>query len=198
MAPPRKHVLSEQEIAALAGVSDTSWRSHRKQGAPVPTSRDKLEPWLRDYHAWRKAHGKVSTTTEMPPATVTPEHRRWSTERAKYLAIASRIAVSEKLGELVPRREVVEFAGRACLVVRQRLNEHVRKMSSRLLGAPSEFAIEQALQAEVDDILAGFERGLDLMTTGSLNDAEGETETATAAARPSDLDELPPAEAAVG
>jgi len=191
MAAPRKAALSELEIAELAGVSVNTWRAHAREGAPAPAKRTHVAAWLRRYHAWRRSHGKVSTV-ELPPA-VDPEAKKWATERAKYLAINARLTVSERMGQLLPRDLVEKDASMAALTVRNRLNDMVRKMASRLFGAPSEVAIEEALQAEVDDILRGFARGLTNITAaGGGSSGEGDR---SAVEQPEGLSELRAAQA---
>lgn len=187
-----KHVLAELELAAIAGVSDWTWKQHKKQGAPVPKSRADLTAWLKRYHSWRKANGKGTTEERRAaaPASGTqlgdPEGQRWTNERKKWLAMLAKMEFGIRMRELVPRREVVEFASKAALTLRNRLNQLAQK-----LGAQFGDDVMEAAQQEVDDALASFERGLEPAH-------EHRAQAATADPGSGDPVELPAAEEADG
>jgi hypothetical protein len=86
---------------------------------------------------------------------------RWRKARADL----SELALNRESGTLVSRAEVVAFASEACAVVTMRLNAHVRNVAAALgTACGDELMVEEIVQREVDDILAGFERGLDRAT----------------------------------
>ena len=87
----------------------------------------------------------------------------WRTCRAAR----EKLALDRDRGEVVERAEVVEFAGRAVLAVRQRLNDACTKLPPILVGARDEYEVQEVLQAEVDAICESFARGM-----GSTHDDE--------------------------
>ena len=70
-----------------------------------------------------------------------------------------KLRVAKETRQVVSRKEVVDFASRAILTVRARLNAMVMKMSSRLENVPSHVVTEE-LQQEVDDICDAFAKGM--------------------------------------
>lgn len=155
------HALPEDELARLAGVSETTWKAHKKDGAPVPRTQGDINAWLTKYHVWRKAHGKVPSTEFA--AAADPETVKHKREYAKLRVVLARIEVGERMGSLVPRQEVVAAIGRASLAVRMRLNAMVRKMAARLgplCGPGGASCVEEELQAEVDAICDAFAQGV--------------------------------------
>lgn len=87
----------------------------------------------------------------------------WRTCRAAR----EKLALDRDRGEVVERAEVVEFAGRAVLAVRQRLNDACTKLPPILVGVRDEYEAQEVLQAEVDAICESFARGM-----GSTHDDE--------------------------
>lgn len=114
----------------------------------------------------------------------------------RWLAVRNRTAALREVGLLVRRDEVVEFAGKACLTVRNRLNQLAQKLGSQFGDE-----VLQAAQQEVDDVLASFERGLEPAQHGlPWPEAANSTtppntarthidDVATAAGRPADGDD---------
>lgn len=155
------HALPEDELARLAGISETTWKAHKKDGAPVPRTAGEINAWLKQYHAWRRAHGKVPSTEFS--AAVDPETQKHKREHAKLRVVLARIEVGERMKSLVPRKDVVAAIGRASLTVRLRLNALVKKMAVRLgplCGQGGEAYVEDELQAEVDAICEAFAQGV--------------------------------------
>lgn len=177
------HALPEDELARLAGVSETTWKAHKKDGAPVPHTKGGINAWLTKYHVWRKAHGKVPShefAASADPETVA--HKR---EFAKLRVVLARIEVGEKMHSLVPRKEVVAAIGRASLAVRLRLNAMVKKMAARLgplCGQGGAASVEVELQAEVDAICEAFAQGV-----AHANDVQGEPVPGTGPGDPGQL-----------
>lgn len=154
------HALPEDELAALAGVSETTWKAHKKAGAPVPRTREGLPAWLKDYHAWKRQNGK---TGGAPPPEIDADTINSKRELAKLRVVLARIEVGEKMGTLVPRQEVLDTNGRAALAVRLRLNALVKHLASELgplCGKGGEAYVEEKVQTAVDSILDAFARGL--------------------------------------
>lgn len=185
------HALPEDELARLAGVSETTWKAHKKDGAPVPLNKGGINAWLTKYHVWRKAHGKVPSSESTVGADLeTVKHKR---EYAKLRVVLARIEVGEKMRSLVPRKEVVDAIGRASLAVRLRLNAMVKKMAARLgplCGQGGAASVEGELQAEVDAICEAFAQGV-----AHANDAQGDP---AVGAGPGDLGQLASAESDYG
>jgi hypothetical protein len=151
-----KHVLSEEALAAMAGVSETTWKAHKAQGAPKPRSQSDLTSWVTRYHQWRRANGKGTPVAGSAQVPVDAEGAKWTNERKKWLAMLAKMEFGIRMRELVQRKDVVAFAGKAALTIRNRLNQLVQK-----LGAQFGDEVMQAAQLEVDDALASFERGLE-------------------------------------
>lgn len=173
MARAPDHALSEIKLARLAGVSATTWRSHKALGCPVPLRARDLPAWQEQYAAWRTANGKVPTNHRRDDAN--PEATRWAQEKVKWGAIEKRISVGVLAGRLVDRVEVERRTVKQILVVRQALNDMVRKMASRLFNAPSQEDLERELQSEVDHILSSFSRGLEQVVDASTGSAESDS-----------------------
>lgn len=161
MAGKPKYVLSEVELAAMVGISDTSLKAHRRLGAPIPKSRSDLPRWARDYHAWMKANGKGpgATRATAEKLSESAEEKKWKNEKMKATALLARLELERSMGTLIERETVVRFIGDACEAVRRRLNELPRVVVARMEGLDAEGA-RQLLQSEVDAICATFERGM--------------------------------------
>lgn len=179
------HALPEDELARLAGVSETTWRDHKKAGAPVPHRTADIQPWLTKYHAWRKANGK--TPMAASAEALDPEVLKYKREHAKLKVVLARIEVGERMRSLVPRQDVVEAMARAAASVRTRLNTMVRKLTARigpLCGDGGTAYVEAEMQAEVDAICELYERGLEV-----ANDAPGAGSPDTAGMEPTAEDD---------
>lgn len=157
MAAPAKHALSEARLAAMAGVSETTWKAHKAQGCPVPRAQKDIAGWLATYHEWRRKHGKFQVTSQAPP--LDPETQRHKRDHAKWRAVLAQLDVGVRTRQLIPRAEVIDYIARANLTCRTRLNLLVSKMASRLVNESAE-TIRRELQAEVDSICAAFAQGM--------------------------------------
>ena len=165
------HALPEDELARLAGISETTWKAHKKDGAPVPRNPNGIHAWLVQYHAWRKSHGKVASS-ELA-AAVDQETLKHKREYAKLRVVLARIEVGEKMGSLISRKEVIASIGRASLMVRLRLNAMVKKVALRLgplCGQGGEAYVEDELQSEVDAICEAFAQGTAHASDGKASD----------------------------
>lgn len=157
MARPAAHGLPADELARLAGVSESTWHLHVKAGCPVPRSVKDVQRWLPRYHEWRAKRRRRSGTEAV---SLDPEVRKWQEHRAKFLALSTEARFRKTIGELVSRKDVEERGARQALLVRMRLNNMARTLSSRLFQAPSVDWIREQIQGEVDAICAAFARGL--------------------------------------
>lgn len=155
----RKHCLPAPQLAAMAGVSLTTWKQHVGEGAPAPETKAKLREWLVAYHAWRK---QKKPGPGAPASTRDRGDDFWTTERKKYLALRSKLELAHARGKLVKRSEVERFATTAIVAVRQRLSDLVKKMSVRLFQAPTVEWIEEQLRTEIEAICRGFAAGLEV------------------------------------
>lgn len=156
-------MYSISELAALVGVNDSTWKMHVTQGCPVPKSARDLRPWLKRYHPWRRANGKVAATEMRSTARVREDEAEAKAEKEQWRAKLTKLDYQVRTGDLVSRTDVLEFAGSAVDVVRQRLNDMVQKMASRLVGQV-EHVIAAELQSEVDSMCSAFERGMSKTT----------------------------------
>lgn len=147
------HALPEDELARLAGVSETTWKAHKKEGAPVPRNLAGINTWLVQYHAWRKSNAKIPST--LTAAAADPETMQHKRELAKLRVVLTRIEVGQKSGALINRNEVVDHISRANLTCRSRLNLMVQKARSQ---HGDEFA--DWLQLEVDSVCEAFAQGM--------------------------------------
>lgn len=153
MASKPKHALSEVALARLAGVNETTWKSHKAQGCPVPLTKGDLVAWLPRYHEWRRLHGKTGTVAQAPPIDAeTQKHKR---DAAKYRALLMQLEIGVRTKSLVPRAEVVDYIAKANITCRTRMNLMVGKMRS-LHGEE----VARDLQTEVDAICAAFAQGM--------------------------------------
>lgn len=153
----KSKALTDHALAAAAGVAESTWRVHKQQGAPRPRNAAGVERWIDAYTAWRAARARRPGPAPSAPGELgNPKLSHWSTERMRWLAVRNRTAALREVGLLVRRDEVVEFAGKACLTVTQRLNQLVQK-----LGSQFGTEVMEAVQLEVNDVLASFERGLE-------------------------------------
>jgi len=177
MPPPASApaVPSLEALAEQVGVAARTLREHRRNGAPWPASgraRD-LERWLVGYQAWRlERFGRSRKQDADEPDVDEAEGEAWTAERKKWLALLAKTEWHLRTGRLVPREEVVEFATKAALVVRNRLNSAVSKLAPLVHAAESEEAVEELLQREVDEILETFARGLEPLTVEEVVDAD--------------------------
>lgn len=156
-----KHVLSEAELSAIAGVSETSWKAHKAAGCPVPTSRKDLVPWAKRYGAWRRQHGKVDRAAA-PSAAVDPELLQHKRELARYRALQLQLQMQVRQGELLPRKVVVDYASEAVLAAGQQMEAAIRRIAARLGpqtqgGAAS---VEAVVRAELDLIRERFAKSM--------------------------------------
>lgn len=166
------HALPEDELAQLAGVSETTWKNHKKEGAPVPRTQKDIQAWLIRYHAWRRTHGKSPSVESFGDAETQAHKREW----AKLRVTLARIEVGQKMGALVPRQEVVDAISRASLTVRMRLNALVKKAAARIgpmCGSGGSAFVEEELQAEVDSICASFAQGVSGVGDSPASSAPG-------------------------
>ena len=128
--------------------------------------------WLREYQSWRLANGKVSSEERAAARSQDSdaENDHWTTERKKWLAQLAKIEFAERMRQLVRREDVIEFASKAALTVTHRLNSLVTKMAPLLIACRTVDEAEEMLQAEVDDVLATFRRGLEPPMEGPRHD----------------------------
>lgn len=161
MGRPAKWALPHDELAKLAGVATKTLKEHAKHGAPMPRSKAEINGWLPRYHAWRD---QTRRSGGAPTRQVDPEDQRWSTERKRYLALMAKITVGEKMRTLIPREHVVEFANRASLTAKNRMQAMVKKIAARLgpliPGADGHAIVERELGAEVHEICRAFAKGM--------------------------------------
>lgn len=153
MAARPKHARSAEKLAALAGVSDTTWKAHVAQGCPVPRTDRDLVTWLPLYHAWRAEHGKVKPLAAVPP--LDPETAAHKREHAKWRAMSAKIDVGVRTRQLINRDDVVAYMGKANLACRTRMNLLVQKLRARF----GEEVGDEA-QREVDSICEDFAQGM--------------------------------------
>lgn len=161
MASKPKHVLSEIELAAMVGVSETTWKGHKAEGCPVPKSKADLPAWAKRYNQWRRANGKVANASA-GASTGDPELLKHKRELAKYRALQLQLQMQERQGELLPRQVVVDYASEAVLAVGQQMDAAVRRIAARLGpqtqgGAAS---VESVVRAEFDLIRERFSRSM--------------------------------------
>jgi hypothetical protein len=176
--PSKRDALTIPELARRAGVGQTAWKAHRAAGAPAPRSARKadVDRWLREYGEWRQQHGKVPSTERAAGATAaTAEHQHWTTRKQKWLALTAQLRLGRETKALVPRADVIEFARRAALVCRARLNEMVQSVTLRVRAAADDDAARELFQAAVDEACDQFERG---MIPPEVQDAEPDPEPA--------------------
>jgi phage terminase Nu1 subunit (DNA packaging protein) len=159
---PSKFAKPLDELAALVGVSVPTLRANFKAGAPSPARGSKVETWVAKFHQWRKANVGNWNERQAQEARTREgkESQGHKTELAKWRAAEAKLRVGEATRALVSRKEVVEFASRAILTVRSRMNAMVSKMQSRLENVPGHVVAEE-LQAEVDSICAAFAQGME-------------------------------------
>ena len=135
MAPKPKHALTEDELAAMAGVSDTTWKSHKVAGCPVPATRAELPTWLKSYHAWRRANGKEHRGGGVGAGSngaLDPEILANKRERGRLQNMAMRIDLAVQQKQLIPVAEVREFASRAILAANARWDAIRMRLASQL------------------------------------------------------------------
>lgn len=162
-----KHVLNEDALAHMADVSVTTWRGHKVQGCPVPTSEPDLKPWLKRYSAWRLAHGKVdpteraSTPTGAPPQDA--EDLRLKREHQQIRNRIAKLQLEARERLVLPRAVVVAYASDAVITVRQKLDAFVRAMAARYgprIGGSGEIEMLESMGAEIDRVCEDFAKGM--------------------------------------
>jgi len=171
MASAPKHALSIAELSKLAGVSTTTWKAHVAQGCPVPKTTRGLRPWLKRYHEWRTKHGKVAPTKSAPP--IDRETMEAKRHYAKLRVSLMEVQLRREVGELIPRKEVVDFCARAVLGVRLRLDSIKTKMGGRLQHSTTDVIVEELgreFDAMCDDFATGMRRAHDQSPT-AVNEA---------------------------
>ncbi len=172
----RKDALTIPRLAELAGVGQTTWKAHRAAGAPAPKSdrRADLKAWIEAYAAWREERGKVASTERSTGNTAaTAEMQRWAGTRMKMLAMTAQVRLGREMRKLIPREDVMEFARRAALACRGRLNELV-EFTAKLRAAPDDEAAKDLMRAEVDSICGQFARGMEPPEIQDATDDEGD------------------------
>lgn len=153
MAARPKHARSAEKLAALAGVSDTTWKAHVAQGCPVPRTDKDLVGWLPRYHAWRAEHGKGKQLAAAPPIDAeTVAHKR---DYAKWRALTAKLDVGVRTRQLINREDVVAYMAKANLACRTRMNLLAQKLRARF----GEDVGDEA-QREVDSICEDFAQGM--------------------------------------
>lgn len=163
MASTAKHVLSEDELAALAGVSETSWKNHKAAGCPKPKNRADIAAWLKRYHGWRRQNGKVerapSSASSNGVDAETTQHKR---ELWKLRAKELKIEIARQEGELLSRKDVIDYASAAVLAVNNGLDAAINRVVSRLgpLCQGGETHVEEVLRAEIDHLRERFSKGM--------------------------------------
>jgi hypothetical protein len=162
VAPKPKHGLSEVQLAARAGVHETTWKSHKAiTGCPVPRSKRDVPAWVRRYAKWRIANGKVPS---QPAQREDPELQKQKLDQSRLRSRLMQIELAKIERGLVTRAEVVTLARDSFALVRQRMNAAVRKLASifgPMLGPGGDAFAHETLQAEVDSICAAFQRSMD-------------------------------------
>jgi hypothetical protein len=163
--PKQVDAMTFEDAADLAGVSRTTWISHRRAGAPRPTAATPAarRRWLASYAAWRTERGKVdSREAAVGDGAATQEAQRWNVEWKKARVASLLQEMRVRRGELVSREDVVEFAGRACAAVAARLQAMVARVpeDSRAI-----------VRAEVRAALLDLSRGLTMTDTNAEVDA---------------------------
>lgn len=148
-----------RELAALAGVSESTLDKHVAEGAPTPKSARALQDWLRAYHAWRMTHGKVQVRAAAPASENDPATLAARREKSKREAALLDMRLSREMGDLIPRSGVIGHFARAVHAVRLRLDMACRKMSSRLANSTSDVIAEE-LRREFGALCDDFAQGL--------------------------------------
>lgn len=181
-----KHVLNEDALAHMASVSVTTWRGHKVQGCPVPTTSEELPQWLRRYAAWRLEHGKVdpteraSTPTGAPPQDAEDLRLKREQQQMRNRILKLQLETRERL--VLPRAVVVQYASDAVLTVRNKLDAFVRTMAARYgprIGDGGEIEMLEAMSSEIDRICEDFAKG---MARTHDDDAVAQAEGASGAA----------------
>jgi hypothetical protein len=142
-----KHVESQAELAAMAGVSVTTWKAHVAQGAPTPKSRADLPAWAKRYHAWRALNGKIAGAPR-PTREADPARRELTQLRSRHL----RVAIAEKQGHLLRRTDVVDGVNRAILGVKNGHSIAQQRIAARLgpITLGGEIAVEDVVAQEFE------------------------------------------------
>ena len=146
---------TRREVATIAGVTGATLDGWCRRGCPRrPDGRFDLPAVV----AWLREDGDALVAARLAKADGDAEKALalWRGYRAER----ERLALARETGDLIERAEVVDYAGRAVLTVRNRLNDLVRKMAARLFNAPSREWIEEQMQDEVDAICSTYERGM--------------------------------------
>lgn len=173
----RKHGLSAGELVALFDLSQ-SWVT-RARRADLPTVRNgRHDPAA--VLAWIRAR-----ESEKPPPAAREDSKtmeRWRSARADVAEIEREL----RLGQLVPRAEVAEAMGMACLVAKNRLFNAVTKVASQCshLAPRAEFEVERVLRAEVIEVCEAFSRSMHPADYGYRWPPEDGASTPTATTTP--------------
>lgn len=162
MASTAKHVLSEVELAAMAGVSESTWKSHKAHGCPTPKNRADLPAWMKRYHLWRKKHGKVESTPGASSNGVDAETTKHKREVWRLRGLGMKLDLAERERQLIKRQQVVDYASQAVLAVNNGLDAAINRAVARLgpLCQGGETHVEEVLRAEIDHLRERFAKGL--------------------------------------
>mgnify|MGYP000175538812 CR=1 FL=1 len=162
-----KHAASENELSQLAGVSDTTWKSHKAAGCPVPRTRAEIPAWLKAYHAWRKANGKE---VRLPGAGaggasaggLDPEILANKRERGRLQNMQMRLDLAVRQKQLIPISEVRQFASRAILAANARLEALRTRLAAQIgpVCQGGEVFVLERIDAELRMLREEFARGM--------------------------------------
>jgi len=159
----RQHGLRPSELQQALDVSQAWVTRGRANGRHDLAA---VVAWARQRDRER---APLESSSSSDGSESSPELERFRRARADLLEID----LGQRRGELVERREVVDFAATSIQAVRQRLDDLVRKMSVRLFQGPSIEWIEAQLRTEVDALCRGFAAGIN-RTHAARDDGEDE------------------------
>jgi len=159
--PNPKFARPLKDLAAMVGLSAETLRQNIDKGAPKPPKSTRgLTAWATKFHEWRRDNiGSFQDQQRAQAQARDREQGQHRRELEQWRAQEVKLRVAKETRQVVSRKEVVDFASRAILTVRARLNAMVMKMSSRLENVPSHVVTEE-LQQEVDDICDAFAKGM--------------------------------------
>jgi phage terminase Nu1 subunit (DNA packaging protein) len=148
--------LTRAELATLCRLPATTIDGWRRRGCPtIGAGRFDLGSVLQWVRIQAAEQAQASRTTEASEKALAD----WRGARAAR----EELRLARDRGEVVDRSDVVEFAGRAVLVCRNRLLLLVKKMTARfgpLMGPNGHDIAERELAAEVYAILTAFSKGM--------------------------------------